>query len=108
MGKGAQRWKYSQQPTSFYLMRQNLLGRRRAYCNSAFKRSSRDVRSRTRPASGNGLKPGMKAEIAIAVAWSRLLDDRIPLQPVPQVTITGSQENVTEERIRAYHFRTAA
>ena len=55
-------------------------------------------------AVGDGLKPGMKAEIA--VAWPCLLDDRIRLQLVLQVTITGSQDNVTKAHIRAYDFRT--
>ena len=55
-------------------------------------------------ASGDGLRPGVDAEIV--VAWPRLLDDRIPLQLVLQVTITGSQDNVTEARIRSYDFRT--
>jgi hypothetical protein len=62
--------------------------------------SRRDIRF----AAGDGLKPGMDAEIV--VAWPRLLDDRIRLQLVLQVTITGSQDNVTEARIRAYDFRT--
>ena len=55
-------------------------------------------------ASGDGLRPGVDAEIV--VAWPRLLDDRIPLQLVLQVTITGSQDGVTEARILAYDFRT--
>jgi hypothetical protein len=46
----------------------------------------------------------MDAEIV--VAWPRLLDDRIRLLLVLQVTITGSQTNVTEAPIRAYDFRT--
>ena len=53
---------------------------------------------------GDGLKPGMKAEIA--VAWPRLLDGHIRLQLVLEATITGSQDGVTEARILAYHFRT--
>src|SRR5215471_16481920 len=52
---------------------------------------------------GDGLKPGMKAEIAIAWLW--LLDNRIRLQLVLQLTITGSQDNVTEGRIRSHNFR---
>lgn len=56
-------------------------------------------------ASGDRLKPGVDVEIV--VAWPRLLDDRIRLQLVLQVTITGSQDNLTEARIRAYDFRTA-
>ena len=55
--------------------------------------------------SANGLKRGMKPEIA--VAWPRLLDNRIRLQLVLQATITGSQDSVVEARIRAYDFRTA-
>ena len=55
-------------------------------------------------ASGDGLRPGMYAEIV--VAWPRLLDDRIRLQLVLQVTITGSQNGEAEGRIRAYDFRT--
>jgi hypothetical protein len=55
-------------------------------------------------AAGDGLKPGMKAEIV--VAWPHPLDHRVRLQLVLQVTITGSQDNVTEARIRAYDFRT--
>ena len=53
----------------------------------------------------NGLKPGMKAEIA--VAWPRLLDGRMRLELVLQATITGSQDGMVEARIRAYDFRTA-
>jgi hypothetical protein len=53
---------------------------------------------------GDGLKPGMKAEIA--VAWPFLLDGRIRLQLVLEVRITGSHDGVTEARIVAYHFRT--
>ena len=53
---------------------------------------------------GNGLKPGMKAEIA--VAWPGLLDGRIRLQLVLEATITSSQDGVTEARILAYDFRT--
>jgi hypothetical protein len=55
-------------------------------------------------AAGEGLKPGMKAEIV--VAWPCLLDDRIRLQLILQVTVTGSQDSVTEARIRAHDFRT--
>jgi hypothetical protein len=53
---------------------------------------------------GNGLKPGMKVEIA--VAWPPLLDRHIRLQLVLEVTITGTQDGVTEARILAYDFRT--
>jgi hypothetical protein len=55
-------------------------------------------------ASGDGLKPGMKAEIIID--WPRFLEGRIQLQLVLQVTISGSQDSVAEARIRAYDFRT--
>ena len=53
---------------------------------------------------GNELKPGMKAEIA--VAWPLLLDGHIRLQLVLEATITSSQDGVTEARILAYDFRT--
>jgi hypothetical protein len=56
-------------------------------------------------AAGNGLEPGMEAQIAIA--WPFLLDGRIPLQLVLDATITGSQDGVAEARILAYDFRTA-
>jgi hypothetical protein len=55
-------------------------------------------------APGDGLKPGMMAEIA--VAWPRLLDGRIRLQLVLEATITGSQDGVVEARILEYDFRT--
>jgi len=53
---------------------------------------------------GDKLKPGMKAEVA--VAWPLLLDGHIRLQLVLEVTITGNQGGVVEARILAYHFRT--
>jgi len=53
---------------------------------------------------GKGLEPGMNAEIVLE--WPRLLDDRIRLQLVLRVTITGSQDGVTEARIQTYDFRT--
>jgi hypothetical protein len=53
---------------------------------------------------GNGLEPGMNAEIVLE--WPRLLDERIRLQLVLQVAITGSQDGVTEAHILAYDFRT--
>jgi hypothetical protein len=53
---------------------------------------------------GDGLEPGMKAEIAIA--WPFLLDGHIRLQLVLEATITNSQDSVTEARILTYHFRT--
>jgi len=52
----------------------------------------------------DGLRPGMKAEIVLD--WPRLLDDRIRLQLVLQVVITGSQDRVTEARILTYQFGT--
>ena len=55
-------------------------------------------------AAGDGLKPGMKARIALA--WPFLLDGRVPLQLVLHTTITGRQDGVAEARILAYHFRT--
>jgi len=53
---------------------------------------------------GKGLEPGMNAEIVLE--WPRLLDDRIRLQLVLRVTITGSQDGVTEAHIHTYDFRT--
>jgi hypothetical protein len=55
-------------------------------------------------APGDGLKPGMNAEIAID--WPRLLDGRIRLQLVLVVTIIESQDGATEARILTYDFRT--
>jgi len=55
-------------------------------------------------APDDGLEPGMTAEIV--VDWPRLLDDRIRLQLVLQVTITGSKDGVAEASILAYDFRT--
>jgi len=54
--------------------------------------------------AGDGLKPGMVAEIALA--WPLLLDDCVPLQLVFDATITGSQDGVAEAHISAYDFRT--
>jgi hypothetical protein len=53
---------------------------------------------------GDGLEPGMRAEIA--VAWPFFLDGRIRLQLVLKVSITDSQEGVVRARILAYDFRT--
>ena len=53
---------------------------------------------------GDGLKPGMKAEII--VDWPRFLESRVQLQLVLQVTISCSQDGVAEARIRTYDFRT--
>lgn len=55
-------------------------------------------------APGDGLVPGMKAEIAIA--WPFLLDGHIRLQLVLDTTVTSSQDGVAEARILTYHFRT--
>ena len=52
----------------------------------------------------DGLEPGMNAEIV--VDWPPLLDNRIRLQLVLQVTITGSQDGEAEARIRTYDFCT--
>jgi hypothetical protein len=54
-------------------------------------------------ATGDGLKPGMKAEIA--VAWPFLPDGHTLLQLVLEATITASQDGVAEARILRYHFR---
>jgi hypothetical protein len=56
-------------------------------------------------APDNGLKPGMAAEIVLD--WPFLLDNRIRLQLVLQVMITGSQDGVAEAHILAYQFHTA-
>ena len=55
--------------------------------------------------SGDTLEPGMAAEVALA--WPLLLDNRIRLQLVLRVMITGSEDGVAEARILAYDFRTA-
>ena len=52
---------------------------------------------------GNGLTPGIKAEIA--VAWPCLPDGLMRLELVLQATITGSQDGEVEAHIRAYDFR---
>ena len=54
--------------------------------------------------AGEGLEPGMNAEIV--VGWPSFPDD-CPLQLVLQVTITGTQDGVAEARILAYDFRTS-
>ena len=56
-------------------------------------------------ASGDGLAPGMNAEIVLD--WPRLRDDWIHLELVLRVTITSNQDNVAEARILAYDFRTS-
>ena len=53
---------------------------------------------------GEGLEPGMKAEIAIA--WPVLLDGHIRLQLVLDATISRSEGGTVEARILSYHFRT--
>jgi hypothetical protein len=55
-------------------------------------------------APGDKLKPGMKAEVA--VAWPLLLDGHVRLQLVLEVAITGNRGGVVEARIQAYHSRT--
>jgi hypothetical protein len=55
-------------------------------------------------AAGDGLKPGMGAQIALA--WPFLLEGRVPLQLVLDTTITGGRDGVTEARILTYDFRT--
>jgi hypothetical protein len=56
-------------------------------------------------APGDGLQPGVNAEIV--VAWPRLLDGRIRLQLVLETIITSSKDSVAEANILAYDFRTA-
>lgn len=56
-------------------------------------------------ASGDGLAPGMNAEIVLD--WPGLRDDWIHLELVLRVTITSNQDNVAEARILAYDFRTS-
>jgi hypothetical protein len=53
---------------------------------------------------GDGLQPGMGAEIV--VAWPRLLDGRIRLLLVLEVAITCTQNGVAQGRILRYDFRT--
>ena len=55
-------------------------------------------------APGDGLEPGMNAEIA--VAWPFLLDGHIGLQLVLETIITSCQGGVAEARILEYDFRT--
>ena len=54
--------------------------------------------------AGDGLKPGMGAQIALA--WPFLLDGRVPLQLVLDTTITSTQHAVAEARILSYDFHT--
>ena len=53
----------------------------------------------------NGLKPGIAAEVVLA--WPFLFDNRIRLQLVLQVMITGSGDGLAEALILAYDFRIA-
>ena len=55
-------------------------------------------------APGEGLEPGMNAEIV--VGWPSFLDD-YQLQLVLQVTISGTQDGEAEACILSYYFRTA-
>jgi hypothetical protein len=55
-------------------------------------------------APGDGLEPGMTAEVV--VDWPPLLDDQVRLLLVLQVMVTATQGGVAEARIVAYHFRT--
>jgi hypothetical protein len=53
---------------------------------------------------GDGLKPGMQAEIT--VDWPYLLDGCIGLHLVLQATINGSNDGLTAAHLLAHHFRT--
>ena len=55
-------------------------------------------------APGEGLEPGMNAEIVIG--WPSFLDD-YQLQLALQVTITSTQNGEAEASILSYYFRTA-
>jgi hypothetical protein len=55
-------------------------------------------------ATGEGLIPGMNAQIAIA--WPYLLDGHIRLQLMLEAIITASEDGLAAARILAYHFRT--
>ena len=55
-------------------------------------------------APGDGLLPGMNAEIG--VAWPCLLEGHVRLQLVLEASITCSQDGVVEARILGYEFRT--
>ena len=56
-------------------------------------------------AAGDGLRPGMNAEIV--VDWPHLLEGRIRLQLVLEVTITDNRDGVAHGRVALYDFRTA-
>jgi len=55
-------------------------------------------------ASGDGLKPGMNAEIVLD--WPFLRDTWIQLQLALGVRIAGNQDGVVEAQIVTYAFRT--
>lgn len=57
-------------------------------------------------APGNGLEPGMNAEISLD--WPRLRDGWIHLELVLKVTITGNHDGIVEAYIVTYVFRTRA
>ena len=100
------RWTRGQEPTRRYLIALRLRYRAKTKhgqlsgIGQTRMMSSKDITFD----GGNGLEPGMNAEIVLE--WPRLLDDRVRLQLVLQVAITGSQDGVTEARIQAYQFRT--
>ena len=54
---------------------------------------------------GDGLEPGMMAEIVLG--WPPLLDDQSLLELVLQVIITGTQDREAEARILSHRFRSA-
>jgi hypothetical protein len=56
-------------------------------------------------AAGEGLKPGMTAEVALS--WPFLLGGRVRLQLVLGVRIISSENGMAEAQILAYDFRTA-
>jgi hypothetical protein len=56
-------------------------------------------------AAGEGLEPGMTAEVALS--WPFLLGGRVRLQLVLGVRIISSEDGMAEARILAYDFRTA-
>ena len=56
-------------------------------------------------AAGEGLEPGMAAEVALS--WPFLLGGRVRLQLVLQVRIISSEDGMLEAQILAYDFRTA-
>ena len=56
-------------------------------------------------AAGEGLEPGMTAEVALS--WPFLLGGRVRLQLVLGVRIISSEDGMAEAQILAYDFRTA-